>query len=347
MKRKITAIGCLLLSAALLSACGYEVEQLEGDAEPLRNVSRSASPVVQQIAETVAVEAAVPVPELTPIEPVISKDQLFYKCMNTLVYLDQLSGHTEMKYTKNSPSLTVGDFCYDFTAEQYHSAVDLVSLADPDETIMESEYFVNKDEIVAFQDYKDGVTEDVYQLRTGGITRSALDLPDEYPVDEEANPAQKTSAASSAALYATMGQDPTYAHEIAGCFMPQEMSSGLLTDQTNWGIVEIADFEGRDCAFIEGKGGSYGERLGIDTYQLVVDVETGIWMKFEGWDDAGILQSYIYTENVKFGEDAEKPVLLTAEMVSGKIEENNYVRSGKSNLSLEEYLKEKTTAQLQ
>lgn len=341
MKRKMTAIACLLLSASLFPACGYEVEQIERKIAPQNGIVQSVTPVAEQIVETVVEEVAVPAPELTPVKPVMSKDQLLYKCMNTLVYLDQLSGHTEMKYTKNSPNLTVGDFCYDFIAEKYQSEVDLVSLTNPDEVFMTSEYFVDKNEFVEFQDYKDGSAEDVYQLRTDNFTRSSLNLKDEYPEYKEADTAQRTTSVKKENLYATAGQDPTCAHEIAGCFMPQEMSAGLLTSLADWEIVEIAEFEGRDCAFIEGKGGDYGERLGIFTYELVVDTETGIWMQFEGWDDAGTLQSYIYTDNMKFGKDAEQPVLISPEMVSKKIEENNYVKSGKSNLTLEAYLEEK------
>ncbi len=341
MKRKMTAIACLLLSAALLSACGYEVEQIEGEIAPRDYVAQSVTPVVERFTETVVEEVAMPAPELTPVKPVMSKDQLLYKCMNTLVYLDQLSGHTEILYGKNSPNVYSGDFCYDFIDEVYTSFSDTVTLStDPPEVVQMDEYYVSKEEVVFFRDNKDDAP-DIYQFSMDAITRSSLDLPDAYPEYKEADAVQRTTSVKRDDLYATAGQDPTYAHELAGCFMPQEMSAGLLTSLADWEIVEIAEFEGRNCAFVEGKGGDYGERLGIFTYELVVDTETGIWMQFEGWDDAGTLQSYIYTDNMKFGKDAEQPVLISPEMVSKKFEENNYEKSPSSFLTLEQYLEEK------
>ncbi len=101
-----------------------------------------------------------------------------------------------------------------------------------------------------------------------------------------------------------------YRRNITNCplasysIVPQELAFGYLKDFDNWEIVDNGcEHLGRNCVVIEGKTTPYfDEKHGADKFTMVVDIETGILMSFEGYKN-GTISSYIKVTYCNFEKD--------------------------------------------
>ena len=50
----------------------------------------------------------------------------------------------------------------------------------------------------------------------------------------------------------------------------------------------------------------YGSKFNVSTFELMVDVNTGVLIQYIGYDDNGEISDYIYTENISFENKADK-----------------------------------------
>ena len=98
-----------------------------------------------------------------------------------------------------------------------------------------------------------------------------------------------------------------YRRNVTNCplasysIVPQELAFSYLKDFDKWEIVDN-DFEylGRKCLVIEGETTPYvDEKHGADKYIMIVDVETGILMSFEGFKN-GTVVSYTKVTDCSF-----------------------------------------------
>jgi hypothetical protein len=234
--------------------------------------------------------------------------------MNTLETLDQLSGSVSILDGNRTPHVFEGEFQFDFTNDLYHALINAVPVSD-EYTPQTHEVFNNGQECETLMDYN-GTQENICQVESGDMcsTISTLHFANAYPdaetsIDTDQNNTQ---------VYGTYGGDPTGAHEIAACFVPQEMTVGYLKDFSNWEITGTQEVQGRTCAVVEGTADpEYGSRFGVETFTILVDQATGIWMQFEGYDADGNVQAYVYTENLAFGADAEEVPVFQEEYAQG------------------------------
>lgn len=97
-----------------------------------------------------------------------------------------------------------------------------------------------------------------------------------------------------------------YAGEYS--LLPQNLIFGFLENQDLWAIKSTEKLLNRDCVVIEGKADNgYGEKLGVDTFTIYVDLKTGVWLKFEGFNEIGELSFYSHMEDISF---LDKPMTM-------------------------------------
>ena len=347
---------CLLSVFTLLSAtsCGYAVEEIEGNAPaPAMNIQSEvqleSGPIGEEPTEQPTMETASSLEDVGLAQPdkMLSKEELYYRCMNTLLYMDQLSGHIVSKDTKNSPTVFDGTIAYDFVEKKYYT-ISTSWLADDLECCVDvAEVFVNDGMRTSFHSNKEGAEKfqnDTIQQDTYDITKGIAFDQNDYTIEVPKDSAKAILSAdlstedifAEPSFYQTNGLDPTGAHELAGCFVPQEMSSGFMSDFSKWEIADTEELDGRTCAVVKGTTTeSYGKQMGLASFEIWVDQETGVWLWYEGYDENGEVQSYVYTDNMQFGSDAQQVTCLTKEMLHEKLDGGQYELSNYTVMDVE------------
>ena len=86
---------------------------------------------------------------------------------------------------------------------------------------------------------------------------------------------------------------------IKNCIMPQELIFGLLLDESLWEIIGETNYLKRECIIIQGvTEKEYGTKLGVEKYNIFVDKETGVWLRFEGIDYSGNLSRGMILDDI-------------------------------------------------
>lgn len=102
--------------------------------------------------------------------------------------------------------------------------------------------------------------------------------------------------------------NPTNVHYASTISLfPQEMAFGFLSNENLWKISEKTQYLGRDCTILEGTTDkNYGAKLSVNRFVMIVDDESGIILKFEGYDSNDNLTQYSTTTSVSFVEEEIK-----------------------------------------
>ena len=97
--------------------------------------------------------------------------------------------------------------------------------------------------------------------------------------------------------------NPTNVALASVCLMPQEVAFGFLEDQSLWEITGTERLLDINCAIIKGKTtDSYGEKLGVNEFVFYVDLNTGVLLKYEGFNKDGILSDFMYVKEISFSD---------------------------------------------
>lgn len=100
--------------------------------------------------------------------------------------------------------------------------------------------------------------------------------------------------------------NPTNIPSASICIFPQEMTFGYLTDTDLWEIKGVEQLDGRTCYHITGvTGADYGKKRNVASFEFFVDTNTGVLLKYVGYDANGDISDYLYSENMQFEEKAE------------------------------------------
>lgn len=101
--------------------------------------------------------------------------------------------------------------------------------------------------------------------------------------------------------------NPTNVPEASICIFPQEMTFGYLANQNLWSINGTKVIDDKLCYHISGTAEEdYGSKFNVSTFELMVDVNTGVLIQYIGYDDNGEISDYIYTKNISFENKADK-----------------------------------------
>lgn len=278
----------------LLDGVGYIYEKSSAE-KLLEFKERALSGEFSQ--EETTVDGGYTKPDAACITPIpvtnevggITEALIYGRCLGTFKHMEQLSGTTRMCFGKDSPTILEGSFRFDIRNDLYNSEVHSYwndgtnALAQHDQVWKKGEWQAR------LLEYTDSTMEDHIRVEENDIV--AYDENGNYTLG--------------------LGGDPTGVHELGSCFFPYEIASGYLADLSRWKMLGTAEYQGRECVVIEGRGGNYGKRYGVETYTLWVDLETGVWMFFEGCDADGNVNEYVYTKDMRFDADALQPEVLS------------------------------------
>ena len=105
--------------------------------------------------------------------------------------------------------------------------------------------------------------------------------------------------------------NPTNVIMSNSCLFPQEYAFGFLQDQSLWDIAEITNYQDRKCYIINGNTTpEYGAQMRVDTFEFIVDANTGVLMRYDGYNENGELCDFMHTDNIKFEEESEPVEVL-------------------------------------
>jgi len=78
---------------------------------------------------------------------------------------------------------------------------------------------------------------------------------------------------------------------------PQNLAmGGYFSNHDLWEIAEKTEYLGRPCAVLKGKPEEYfSGKHNVDHFVVIIDDETGVWLKFEGFDKDGSPTLYMTT----------------------------------------------------
>lgn len=146
------------------------------------------------------------------------------------------------------------------------------------------------------------------------IDNSVITLDDAVPIDDE----DRISVAEDGMPLYRFRNDPTNVLMSSMCLFPQDIAFGFLEDQDLWDITGIEESNDILCYQIHGNtSAEYGEKLNVSTFDFWVDVNTGVLVKYEGFDKNGDLSDFMYTKNLKYDESAESVSEFSENMIEG------------------------------
>lgn len=293
------------MAAALLLVVGMgahlssQLRASRTQPEPPDVIPAMTEPATQTQTEPAATEAF-------PTEPapcVLTKEWIFDRCMTTVSRLHRVTANVEIAYLKVFSQRTAGELVMDFDNSRYFGLVTSFDL-ESGQVVQTDERFVYPDHSVRFWqneewDYflNDGTPAHQVWHRQGAYVNGPGEL-------DRSN----------------YTYDPTgLFHDFAEFYMPQDTTRGFLSNLSTWEITGREDYFGRDCAVIEGTSLDYGRRYSITHFTIRVDIETGAWLFFEGYDDAGACNCYLHTSDVVFDDPAMQVPEITEAEVDGHI----------------------------
>lgn len=232
-----------------------------------------------------------------------TKEGVYYKMLNTIDYFDKASG----KFIRNADELncTVSEFetnmnlgtAYDrrrnFTLYDIdpvlNGEVDISELAD-ENAVSETIYYNDiEKEYIIYPDTKE------YQSYYNSSHRADDNhLSVEERVDECGYDVWK---------YRT---DLTNCPTAKMCLFPQEMTMGYLSNFEAWEIVGTESVLDRECVVLSGKlSGSYSEKVNVCSFVFYIDKETGVTLKYLGYDNFGDISDFIIVDTIAFDSEAD------------------------------------------
>ncbi len=83
------------------------------------------------------------------------------------------------------------------------------------------------------------------------------------------------------------------------------ISLDCVCDQELWDIDGTEEIDGNKGYHIIGTTTKeYGNKINVSSFEFVVDTDTGVLLKYVGYDSNGEISDYMYTENIKFEDNA-------------------------------------------
>ena len=98
--------------------------------------------------------------------------------------------------------------------------------------------------------------------------------------------------------------DITNTFLASASLLPQEMTFGFLTDFDLWDIDKVDTYAQRECYVISGvSSNDYGSKVGVQSFRMYVDCETGVLLNYIGYDEEENIHAYLATEEIHFEEE--------------------------------------------
>lgn len=212
----------------------------------------------------------------------LSQENIYHKMLNTIDFYNYVSG--TLKTSMLTPGEeTVVDYQVDFNQLQAYESV-RNNQTDTETYNMDSKLYdfdnLEKTKDIALVDSDKSLSEPI---------------PDEERITqmEDGSPCYNNR------------NDPTFLTVSSLSLFPQGMTFGYLKDFDTWEIKGTQAYLGRECAVLEGNANTaYGEKLATASFRFLVDTQTGIVLKFEGFDRNGNVSNYVTTTSFTVSEES-------------------------------------------
>ena len=234
-----------------------------------------------------------------------TKEDIFYMMLNTIFYYDKVSG-TVMFQTDNPDVLYVDEFQCSLSDAQSYSCVSQRRIEDKNKIAVDTLSEPLSENII----YCNGIDridvfpmEKTYSLFNGGAITLAnvIRMPNE----------KRLCINDNGEHIFNMLTTPTNVFSASMCIQPQEITVGYLNNFDLWNVADVITIDGRSYYIIQGEAEeSYGARFNVSNFTFTVDTQTGIIAKFEGCDTYGNINQFMYTENLKFEDEASQVTLF-------------------------------------
>ena len=292
-------IGIIIMSA-FISSCNDGSGELP---------SSSGSSTVSSVSQTAgdinddAQASIIPSEEpLVPAPATITQDYVYSRMLNTQDYFNSVSG--SYTYTDYADGNTVKNATYDI---DFNSTSDLTAhltrkITGPEvKVVMDDEWFVLSPA---------GSTADGYEISHGQNRYEEITFPNDRKPSNRRT--LQNFAQTKAERTGVVEGSPSYTYRnsifspVSTSLMPQEMTFGYLTDYDHWTIDGEEQLLGTNCIKLSGfLTGSYSDKLGITDFEMWVQKETGILLKYFGYDQDGELVDSLITNDFILNGDVD------------------------------------------
>lgn len=226
------------------------------------------------------------------------KDEIWHKMLNTADYYDSVSG--KMFYSDGIGEVLCIDYQSDLNNSRAYTSVSEVSVSNTADAVAGN--------AVSYVDSKDCTTEAFTDSNAMVYLNNADKTAERY---ENSVFSRRNDSPIEDSMRVVVEEDGTpgyyYRANVTNTYLasasllPQEMTFGFLTDFDAWDVDGTEEYAGRECYVISGKANeNYGQKLGVEKFTFYVDCETGVLLKYIGYDELQNIRSYIITENISF-----------------------------------------------
>ena len=292
-------IGIIIMSA-FISSCN------DGSGElPSSSGSSTISSVSQAAGDINDDSQASIIPSEEPLvaaPEVITQDYVYSRMLNTQDYFNSVSG--SYTYTDYADDNTVKNATYDI---DFNSTSELAAhltrkITGPEvKVVMDDEWFIFSPA---------GSTADGYEISHGQNRYEEITFPNDRKPSNRRT--LQNFAQTKAERTGVVEGSPSYTYRnnifasLSASLMPQEMTFGYLTDYDHWTIDGEEQLLGTDCIKLSGfLTGSYSDKLGITDFEMWVQKETGILIKYFGYDEDGQLVDSLITNDFVLNGDVD------------------------------------------
>lgn len=239
---------------------------------------------------------------------IITKEDIWHKMLNSIDYYSKASG-TVMYAGDDVEEAMLVDFMVDIDAREYYAnttdvSVDVdgndqkLSMYSDSSTpfsivkrLSEKETYATASEVIILN-----TNNSTYVVRPGAVLTRANTgtISDDERVEIDDN-----------GMYHYRYRANPICASIAGTSLfPQEMALGYLRDFSSWDIKEHSEYQGRNCVVVTGKTDEeYQSKLNVSDFVFYVDSQTGILLKYLGYNFDGQIADYIIIDNLVVDSD--------------------------------------------
>ena len=240
----------------------------------------------------------------------IGKSEIFHMMLNSVDNYEKVSGSMAFS-SDNKDIINVVDFESDLLGSISYSRFRQCTL----NNIEDVKSGIYGDTVFEEQVYcVDGKQISIYPMDKTYrcIDNAVITMRDATPIPDE----QRIDVAEDGLPLYRFRNDPTNVLMSSMCLFPQDIAFGFLENQELWDIADLIEIDGIMCYHINGKTSEeYGKKLNVDTFDFYIDSDTGVLIRYEGFDSNGVLSDFMYTNDLCFNSSA-KPVSKYSESIT-------------------------------
>ncbi len=242
-----------------------------------------------------------------------TKDDVFHMMINTIDYFNEASG--TMMFSCGAPdNVTVVEFQTNMPQTESYSRVMTYSAGNTAQLTIDNLAAPAEYEAIMYCQNGEQIAVNAESGSASRSKFSGFTLNDAVEVKDE----DRITTAPDGMPCVRYRSNPTNVEFSSMCLFPQEIAIGFLRDQDLWEIEGIKEFSGLNCYVIHGKASEdYGAKLNVAEFEFLVDVNTGVLVRYEGFDANGNLSDFMYTENLRFDGSVESVEKYSDKLVEG------------------------------